>query len=276
MKGEESGRKVPPPTRRSVLGLGLGAAGAALLGALGVRTVGEAWLKQDAKGDAARRAASRGELSARPSRVKEASPTGLHALGLEGGRDGLLYVPEGYRPDRPAPLALMLHGAGGEARHGLSLLRGYADRAGLIIVAPDSRRGTWDVIAGGYGPDVAYIERALGETFARYSVDPKRVAVGGFSDGASYALSLGLANGELFTHVIAFSPGFVAPARRQGRPRLFISHGTRDQVLPVQACSRRIVPQAERAGYDVLYREFEGPHTVPPEVVREAADWFLG
>ncbi len=31
----------------------------------------------------------------------------------------------------------------------------------------------------------------------------------GFSDGASYALSLGVPNGDLFTHIVAFSPGFM-------------------------------------------------------------------
>jgi len=40
-------------------------------------------------------------------------------------------------------------------------------------------------------------------------------------------------------------------------------------------CSRRIVPRLEQAGYDVTYREFDGPHTVPPEMSREAAEWFV-
>ncbi len=219
-------------------------------------------------------AAAEGRLSARPSEVREASPKGLHRLNLERGRDGLLYVPQGYRADRPAALALMLHGAGGDAQQGISLLRSYADESGMLLLAPDSRRQTWDVIIDRYGPDVGYIERALAQTFKRYAIDPKRIAVGGFSDGASYALSLGVSNGDLFTHVIAFSPGFMAPTRRQGSPRLFVSHGTRDRVLPIDRCSRRIVAQAERAGYDLRYREFDGPHTIPPEVAREAVDWF--
>ncbi len=113
------------------------------------------------------------------------------------------------------------------------------------------REQTWDVIAGGYGPDVAYIDRALEQTFSRYNVDPTRIAIGGFSDGASYALSLGVTNGDLFTHVVAFSPGFMAPAGQHGSPMLFISHGTQDRVLPIEACSRKIVPRFKRAGlYD--------------------------
>lgn len=201
--------------------------------------------------------------------------TGLQILNLDGERDGLLYVPAGYQPDQPAPLALLLHGAGGEAEHGLGLLRSVADAAGIILVAPDSRQQTWDVIVDEYGPDVAFIDQALTRTFSLYAVDLQQVAIGGFSDGASYALSLGLINGDLFTHVLAFSPGFMAPTMQWGKPHLFISHGIYDETLPIRYCSRRIVPQLRQAGYDVHYREFDGPHTVPPEIVREAIAWWL-
>lgn len=225
------------------------------------------------------KAALKGHLSSRPSSSKEAArqggATGRQSLNLGEGRDGLLYVPRGYRPDSPAPLALMLHGAGGDAAHGLSLLEPFADRSGFILLAPASRGRTWDVILQDYGPDVSFIDRALEQVFGRYRVDASRMAVGGFSDGASYALSLGIANGELFTHVTAFSPGFMVPSRQQGKPRLFISHGTRDEVLPIEACSRKIVPQVKRAGYDVLYKEFDGPHTIPQEIARAAVEWFV-
>jgi predicted esterase len=223
-----------------------------------------------------RRAAEQGCLLARPAQPAGAGQPGLQPLGLDGSRDGFLYVPAGYRPDRPAPLVVMLHGAGGNASHGLAPLQHLADTAGLILLSPDSRQKTWDILYGRYGPDIAFIDRALAQTFGRYAVDPARVAVGGFSDGASYALSIGITNGDLFTHIIAFSPGFMMPAREQGSPRLFISHGTRDTVLPIHVCSRRIVPQVQRAGYDVHYREFDGPHTVPEEIAREAVSWFTG
>jgi phospholipase/carboxylesterase len=218
-----------------------------------------------------------GRLTARPGATPPATVAdpGLQPLGLAGGRDSLLYVPAAHRADRPAPLAVMLHGAGGSAEHAMSLLQGLADASGLVILAPPSRGGTWDVIRGAFGPDVDYINGALAATFALCAVDPRRVAVGGFSDGASYALSLGLTNGDLFTHVIAFSPGFMAPGAPVGRPRCYLSHGTRDAVLPVERCSRRLVPQLERAGYAVRYHEFDGPHAVPPAIAREAADWFV-
>jgi phospholipase/carboxylesterase len=131
------------------------------------------------------------------------------------------------------------------------------------------------VILGGYGPDVVFIDRALTQIFDTYAVEPRRIAVGGFSDGASYALSLGLINGALFSDILAFSPGFAAPTRAEDTPRVFISHGVDDRVLPIDACSRRLAPALKREGYDVAYREFEGGHVVPPEMVTAAIARFL-
>ena len=216
-----------------------------------------------------------GRLAARPGKMVHPAPAGLHPLGLDPQRDSFLYVPRSYRPENPAPLVVLFHGAGGHAQHGLAPLRELADARGLILLAPASRTSTWDVIGGEYGPDVALVDRALAHVFARYAVDPARFAAGGFSDGASYALSLGITNGDLFTHLIAFSPGFLAPAAQRGSPRVFISHGTEDRVLPIARCSRVIVPRLQGAGYEVRYREFEGGHTVPPGTAREAVDWFV-
>src|SRR5262249_48318650 len=98
----------------------------------------------------------------------------------------------------------------------------------------------------------------------------------GFSDGASYALGLGLANGDLFGSVVAFSPGFIPPgAPPSGKPRIFVSHGREDSILPFEVSSRRLVPALTRAGYPVTFREFDGPHTVPREIAAEAVQWFL-
>jgi phospholipase/carboxylesterase len=255
-----------------ILVLALGAVVSAGCVDLGKGIVGMA---QDSERGDGGDAAEEGRVLARPKGPTWEGPPGLQPLGLAAGRDGLLFVPAGYRPDRPTPLVVSLHGAGSGAERGLNLLQSFADEAGPIVLAPASRGRSWDIVLGGYGPDVAYIDRALAWTFERYAIDPARLAVGGFSDGASYALSIGLANGDVFTHILAFSPGFMAPPSRQGVPRVYVSHGTQDTVLPIDRCSRQIVPILERARYDVRYHEFEGPHIVPPEIAREAVDWLL-
>ena len=173
-----------------------------------------------------------GRLRSRPRKAHVvAAPLGLQVLGFDAGTtDVYLYVPAGYRMETPAPLVLLLHGAGEDARDGLAQLRGQADEVGIILLALSSRGPTWDSILGRgrYGADIVAIDGALEHTFSRCAVDPQHVGVGGYSDGASYALSLGLANGALFSHVLAFSPGFLAATGQTGSPRIFVSYGTED------------------------------------------------
>ncbi|WP_426959152.1 alpha/beta hydrolase [Muricoccus radiodurans] len=220
-------------------------------------------------------AAGRGRLLARPGEghANEVLAPGVYLLAPGGGRDGLLIVPEAP-PDAILPLVVMLHGAGGDAAGTHRLIEQAA--AGMLVLLPESRGRTWDVISGGFGPDVARLDSALRDVFRRCRVDPRRLAVAGFSDGASYALTLGLGNGDLFTHILAFSPGFAAPGAPVGRPAIFVSHGVEDRVLPIDRCSRRLVPPLRRAGYEVTYREFAGGHVVPLDLAAEALATVLG
>lgn len=210
-------------------------------------------------------------LTARPRATGSEAPTpGLWPLEVEDRRDALLYVPHTRPQHRPTPVLVFLHGAGGDAQGAFALLQQGAEQAGVALILPASRGRTWDVILGGYGPDVRRLDRAIARAFARHLLDPDRLALGGFSDGASYALSVGLANGALFRHVLAFSPGFLAAAPPRGRPRIFVSHGRADDVLPIDPCSRRLVPVLRHAGYEVDYREFAGGHWVPADLALEA------
>jgi len=216
-------------------------------------------------------------MSARPGTASPATPIapGLHPLGFRTERDALLYVPESSAKLDRAPLVLSLHGASRDANRGIELLRTLSDEHGFLLLAPATARGTWDIITGPGGPDAKFINRSMARIFELRKIDPARIAMAGFSDGASCALSLGLANGDLFSAVLGFSPGFVVDLERVGKPPVFISHGTVDQVLPIDECSRRIVPQLKQEGYRVTYREFEGKHELPPAVASEAMRWFM-
>ena len=219
-----------------------------------------------------------GRLSARHAAPTETVTPGFHDLGLSSGRDGFLWVPEGYDPEVPAPLLVMLHGGGNRSS---AEIRGWPlqevfGRKGIVIVAPDSRGGTWDrILTGLFGGDVLYMDAALALAFRKVNVDPARVAIGGFSDGGTYALSVGLTNGDLFSTIIAFSPGYIDAGSLVGKPRVFDSHGTADPILPINATSRIIVPWLENRGYTVNYVEFEGGHTITREIANQAVDWWL-
>jgi phospholipase/carboxylesterase len=221
------------------------------------------------------RKSENGVITARPCLKVSGSQSGVHPLGLGDGRDGVLYIPERRDQTRPAPLVLALHGAGSNAHDAIQPLRRFADTHGIVLVAPDARTGEWDLLDGGFGADVDFIDHALARAFGICLIDHRRVAIEGFSDGASYALSLGLRNTDLFSHVVAFSPGFVTLPPCVGKPKVFLSHGTADVILPAARCSRRIAPRLEQDGYEVTYMEFTGGHIVPPEIAAAAVQWLL-
>ena len=254
----------PDLSRRKFLGIGAVVVGSGLnLDCIGV--------SEEAPPDT-----NDGRLTARPVPLTGSVQTGTTPLNLGGSRDGVLFVPETYHPATPAPLVLLLHGAGGSGLGVFQRFSAVVQPAGVVVVAPDSTAATWDMIYGGFGADVKYIDRVLKSVFPKVAVDPARIAIAGFSDGASYALSLGLTNGDLFTRVAAFSPGFMIPGELHGKPPIYVSHGTNDTILPINSTSRRLVPDLNHRGYKVRYREFDGPHTIPTDIAVEGVAWMAG
>ena len=208
-----------------------------------------------------------------PSLASSARP-GLHRIA-GASRPTLVRVPSAARSGQPMPMAVMLHGSGGEPEHALQYLEPFASAAGVLLVAPASRDYTWDAVLGRSGPDAQTVGQALHWVFDRLRVDATRLVVGGFSDGATYALALGVANGDLFRAMLALSPGYIPPAEPAGRSRVFVSHGTQDTVLPIDRCSRRVVRALQEAAYEVRYAEFEGGHVIPPDIAEQACRWML-
>ena len=210
-----------------------------------------------------------------PSRPDARVSPGLHRLHVGVGKGALLYVPSSYDASKPAPLAIMLHGAGSGANRGVGPFLDLADDRGIVLLAPHARGRTWDLLEGGYGRDVLLIQTLLERVLEDLSIDRRRIALEGFSDGASYALSLGITNGDVFDHIIAFSPGFAAPAASRGPPSVYITHGTEDRILPIDSTSRRIVARLRKMGLHVTYREFDSGHLVPRDLAVDALNWWL-
>ena len=215
-----------------------------------------------------------GRLKARPkSGVKTTAPA-RSALGLGSGRDGILQLPT-VVPAGPMPLMVLFHGASGSAERQLARFNTIPSDNGVAVVSIDSRSQTWDAVMGlGFGPDIDFIDRALEKVFSLVAVDPKRLTIGGFSDGASYGVTLGLINGDLFPKIAGLSTGFVIPAKFQGKPRVFMSHGTSDDILPIAQCGRAVEADLKKRGYDVVFREFAGRHEVPPAIATEVFKWI--
>ena len=204
-------------------------------------------------------------------------PYGQSRLGLSDDiRDGTLYIPKSYKPGTPMPLLIMLHGFSGWGDSQRSLFA-LAEELGFIVITPESRDITWGKEAPGFDQDVRYIGAAFRHVGSIANIDFDRVALGGQSDGAGYALTMGLAYGDTFNHLIVLAGGgLIEPIRRKGMPKIFIAHGVKDSTMPIDVSGRKNVAQLKKEGYDVTYHEHEGGHGTPREIVRESIEWFLG
>ena len=201
---------------------------------------------------------------------------GASRLGIsDDDRDGTVYIPKSYQPGTPMPLMMMLHGFAGTG-DGVRGMFPLAEEFGVVMIAPESRGLTWGRSIPGFDADVRYLGPAYRHVANLVDIDETRVALGGVSDGAGYALSMGLAYGDSFNHLIIFMGGQMVPYRKQGKPRIFMAHGVDDTQMPIDKTARVYVPQLKADGYDVTYHEYQGSHRVPPAEIRAAFEWFVG
>lgn len=156
-----------------------------------------------------------------------AIPPGHSQVALQVGnleRHYLLYIPPSYEKGKPLPLVIMLHGMGGTAL--LSLREtgwsAKADSENFIIVYPEATRPeqkrspnlrtnpqAWNDGSGRFHAaereidDVAFIKALIESLESSYSIDPDRIYVTGFSNGASMTFRLGA---ELADRIAAIAP----------------------------------------------------------------------
>ena len=179
------------------------------------------------------------------------------------------YVPASALARPSIPVHVLLHGSARDVEQLMQEHIPYADAHGVVILAPYAANGTWDAIYTTFGPDVAGIDVALSWVFEVLPVDRSRIGISGFSDGATYALAIGRANGDLFSRVVAYSPGFIIDVVPVGNPPIAISHGTLDDDLPFETTRDKIVPKLKEEGYGVDFRSFDGPHWPLIELIEE-------
>lgn len=204
-------------------------------------------------------------------------------LSLAGG--AYAYLPKGLT-GAPAPVLVALHGAGGQASQVLESFREAADANGIVLLIPQSAKGTWDMVDDlssrlglelnvqpRYGKDLKAIDAALADLFTKVAVDPARVGIMGFSDGATYALSVGTANPQLFRRIIAFSPGPAFVGKSAPDQYVFISHGEHDKVLPF-ATARGHASKLRVRKVPVEFEKFDGGHEVPQAIKDKAMAFF--
>jgi len=202
-----------------------------------------------------------------------------HLFALPDNAVGYIPASAGPRP----PLLVLLHGAGHRQLEMVKHFEAEADARGLLLLAPDSLGDTWDSVADAEGPpdtnsplagtlahrfsrsrDSRRVDAAIAKLESIVPVDSDRIVLAGFSDGATFALAMGMSRDYRFAAVIAWSPGIAIrtdnPAR--GR-RVFISHGYSDPLLKFAVTCSEIVPLLREEGAAVTFVGFDGGHDAP-------------
>jgi polyhydroxybutyrate depolymerase len=166
--------------------------------------------------------------------------TGRYTLTLQSGgltRYALVNVPPGVRSNRPLPLVLVLHGAGGTGRRmdrdtGFSAV---ADRYGFVAVYPSAPWKMWNITASPRkADDVAFIRQLLDTLESQICVDPNRVYATGVSNGGGMVALLGCAMSDRLAAIAPVAGNYAPlPPCTPDRPVSMLEiHGTADGSVP--------------------------------------------
>jgi phospholipase/carboxylesterase len=214
---------------------------------------------------------------------EEEPPSGFVRLE-RGPASAVLLTPDEIDPARRYPLFTLLHGAG---RQDEALAKGYRDepnRRQAFFLIPRSVEPSWDLIASEGRPDLDFLEYAYDLIYRRYPIDGLRQSLIGYSDGASYALSVGLCNTNLFSALIGWAAGFLVLDTETGQrggfdgalPRVYLEYGTHDQLFSFEQVAIPMRENLRRAGFDVTFSVDEGGRHWPSGSFHtEALDWYF-
>jgi polyhydroxybutyrate depolymerase len=204
-----------------------------------------------------------------------------------GTRDYIVYVPDSYDPDVPAPLAYVFHGRGSNKEQQLaySQFQPYADEDGGLLVLPDAlgspRR--WSPLGPQFGGvegvnDLAFFDDLVAHVESSWCVDPERVLVSGMSSGGFMAGSVACTHSEQVTAAGPVTATVWAePLCGDAEPVPYAYfHGTADPVVPYEGGLNSAGPVLEtsqgwadqngcegdpvdeRVGDEVVHRHWDG------------------
>ncbi|MFJ5765851.1 alpha/beta hydrolase [Lysinibacillus sp. NPDC093210] len=188
--------------------------------------------------------------------------------------------PTNMDPSKKYPAIFLLHGMGSNEDDLPQLVQEFQDQCHIISVrGPITQKPGYAffTIQEVGKPDRAIfdkvliaLQRFMLEAIEEFQIDPHKVYVLGFSQGAVLAQSLAFVMGNLITGVVALSgytPKFVTEEyaiRTVNHLRAFISHGDYDYVIPSQwgVESKELF---EQFGATVTFKQYPDGHGVTPE-----------
>lgn len=124
------------------------------------------------------------------------------------------------------------------------------------------------------------IANFIDELVATYPIDAENVTLIGFSQGSILSYSVALSYPEKVQRVVALSGYLNLDIVKEeyknndiSKLKFFISHGTVDQVIPVD-WARKAPEFLKSLGLDVVYKEYPVGHGVAPQNFYDFKNWL--
>lgn len=168
-------------------------------------------------------------------------------------------TPAALPKERKLAVIIAFHGNTHTAEHHAGVWKSVVLKGGLdqeyIVFALKSQGPGWASV------DDPRVTAAIDWVLATYPIDRRRVHLVGFSAGAWYAGTYGLAHQERFATLSMYCCAFrvVPPPNGDAAnaPGLYLSFGTADGFVPITS-GRTMREQVRNAGYRYIYREIAG------------------
>lgn len=194
-----------------------------------------------------------------------------------------------------APAVVLIHGRGTNERDLLPIGAQLPDELDVLSVRAPERMGgpnsfTWyelDLSAGGLHqsqPDPEGFRRSLDlvhefvdGAVEEFDLDPDRVGLLGFSQGAITSLSALLERPDAYRWVVALN-GYLAAEHEDragnaaGKP-VFVGCGSMDQIIPPER-AERAAERLKEAGADVRFERYDVGHGTTQEEITDVVQWL--
>jgi phospholipase/carboxylesterase len=193
----------------------------------------------------------------------------------------------------PSPAVVVLHGRGADERDLLPVAQRFPDDLFVLSLrAPDRLMGgyTWydlDLSGGGlessqpnskeFARSRELVRESIERAIESYELDPDRIGVVGFSQGAITSLALLLDSPKKYAWVAGLH-GYLAashtdrePAGIEDKP-VFLAGGTADEVIPAGRVERA-AKRLEEIGCTVTHGTYGSAHGIGPDELDDLLAW---
>lgn len=193
------------------------------------------------------------------------------------------------------PLLLLLHGYGSNEEDLFSFANELPNEYYIV-----SARAPYDMMYGSYAwyainfdadenksSDITQAQQSrdliagfIDELVAHYAIDEKNVTLIGFSQGCILSYAIAVSYPEKVQRVVAMSGYFNSQIAKPDFEKnnfdtlkIFASHGSVDQVVPVE-WARKSIPALQDLGIDIVYKEYPVGHGVAPQNFFDFKNWL--